>query len=89
MYITHVSREPLFLSRTRSRDLSKEDISFICVPIRLMDQVVGALSVDRLLADTATLEDDVRLLLIIASLLGPTALETQGRMSEEVRPPAP
>ncbi|WP_206214219.1 sigma 54-interacting transcriptional regulator [Desulfovibrio sp. ZJ369] len=86
MYITHVSREPLFLNRTRSRDLSKEDISFICVPIRLNGQVVGALSVDRLLADTATLEDDVRLLLIIASLLGHTALETQGRMSEEGRP---
>ena len=49
MYISNVSEEPLFLNRTRSRDLGKEGISFLCVPIRLNDQVVGALSVDHLL----------------------------------------
>ena len=86
MYISNVSQEPLFLNKTRSRDLKKEGISFICVPIRLNDQVVGALSVDHLLADAATLEDEVRLLLIIATLLGHAALETQGRMDEENRP---
>ena len=86
MYISNVSQEPLFLNKTRSRDLKKEGISFICVPIRLNDQVVGALSVDHLLADAATLEDEVRLLLIIATLLGHAALETQGRMDEESRP---
>ena len=41
---------------------------------------------DHLLADAATLEDEVRLLLIIATLLGHAALETQGRMDEENRP---
>ena len=86
MYISDVSEEPLFLNKTRSRDLKKEGISFICVPIRLNNHVVGALSVDHLLADAATLEDEVRLLLIIATLLGHAALETQGRMDEESRP---
>ena len=33
MFISQVSREPRFLNRTRSRNLGKEDISFICVPI--------------------------------------------------------
>jgi Nif-specific regulatory protein len=83
MYISNVSEEPLFLNRTRSRDLGKEDISFICVPIRLNDQVVGALSVDHLLVDEATLEDEMRLLTIVSTLLGHAALETQGRMDEE------
>ena len=32
MYISNVSEEPLFLNRTRSRDLSHSDISYICVP---------------------------------------------------------
>ena len=87
MYISNVSEEPLFLNRTRSRDLGKEGISFICVPIRLNDQVVGALSVDHLLVDEATLEDEMRLLTIVSTLLGHSALETQGRMDEETSSP--
>lgn len=83
MCIADVSEEPLFLNRTRSRDLGKENISFICVPIRLNDQVVGALSVDRLLADEDTLADEMRLLTVISTLLGHVALETQERMDEE------
>lgn len=85
MYIPHVSREPLFLNRAPSRDPSREDISFICVPIRLMDQAVGALSVDRLLADAPPWRTGAPAFdHCLAS--GDTALETQGRMSEDARP---
>ena len=62
MYISRVSEEPRFLNRTRSRDLEKSDISYICVPIRLNRQVVGALSVDRLLTDEERLEEEEQLL---------------------------
>lgn len=62
MVISNVSDEPLFLNRTRSRNLRKDAVSFICVPIRADDQAIGALSVDRLFADTSTLEEDARLL---------------------------
>ena len=80
MCISDVSEEPLFLNRTRSRDLGKETVSFICVPILLNGQVVGALSVDRLLADEDTLADEMRLLTVISTLLGHVALETQVHM---------
>ncbi|WP_297218953.1 sigma 54-interacting transcriptional regulator [uncultured Desulfovibrio sp.] len=83
MYISNVSQEPLFLNRTRSRDLNKEAISFICVPIKLNTQVVGALSVDHLLTDTASLEEEVRLLDIVAALLAHVALENQRHMDDE------
>ena len=34
--ISHVGEEPLFLNRTKARgDIEKENISFICVPIRI------------------------------------------------------
>ncbi len=90
MYVSRVSEEPRFLNRTRSRNLSKEDISFICVPILLREQVVGALSVDRLLADEATLADEMRLLSIISTLLSHVALETQEHMDDESsQPPRP
>ena len=44
-----VSQEPLFLNRTRSRGTrEKDEISFICVPVKINHQTIGALSVDRL-----------------------------------------
>ncbi|MDR1777213.1 MAG: sigma 54-interacting transcriptional regulator [Desulfovibrio sp.] len=83
MYVTNVSDEPLFLNKTRSRNLKNESISFVCVPIRLNDRVMGALSVDHLLADVATLEEEMRLLTIIAALLRDAALQMQLAMDEK------
>lgn len=82
MYISRVSEEPRFLNKTRSRDMDRSDISYICVPIRLNQQVVGALSVDRLLADEEQLEEEEQLLFIIATLLGFAAWEAQRKMDE-------
>ncbi len=82
MVVSNISQEPLFLNRTRSRNLAKDTISFICVPIRLQDQVLGALSVDRLFANDRALEEDVRLLSIITSLLARVARERQKTMDE-------
>ncbi len=73
MVVSNISAEPLFLNRTRSRNLQKEQVSFLCVPIKLDDQVVGALSVDRLLASSETLAEDARLLSIVASMLARAA----------------
>ena len=91
MCVLDAGAEPLFLNRTRSRDLKRQRVSFLCVPIRLHDEVVGALSVDHLPADAATLENELQLLQIIAALLAPTALESQDRMAEAApvwpRPP--
>ncbi len=77
MCISDVAREPLFLNRTRSRNLDREAVSFICVPIRLDGETVGALSADKLLADAPNLENELRLLQIIATMLAPAALDGQ------------
>ncbi len=70
MAVPHISDEPLFLDRTRSRrGVSKNNISFICVPIKIENEVVGTLSADRLFEEGISLEEDVRLLSIIASLV--------------------
>ena len=42
MVVSDVSDEPLFLNRTRSRNLRRDSVSFICVPIRANDQAIGA-----------------------------------------------
>jgi Nif-specific regulatory protein len=68
--VPRISDEPLFLNKTKAReDLHKKDISFICVPIRLENQIIGTLSADRLFSDMVSFEEDVRLLAIIAAMV--------------------
>ncbi|HAY21125.1 MAG TPA: sigma-54-dependent Fis family transcriptional regulator, partial [Desulfobacterales bacterium] len=68
--VPRISQEPTFLNRTRSRgDLQKQDISFICVPIKIGRQTIGALSVDRLYQEEIHLDADLQLLTIIASVI--------------------
>jgi Nif-specific regulatory protein len=68
MVVPRVSQEPMFLNRTRSRGRAKEDLSFICVPIKINHQTIGALSVDRRYSEL-NFDRDVRLLTIIASII--------------------
>lgn len=72
--VPNVGKEPLFLNRTQSRgDLTKANVSFICVPIKLEDKTVGALSVDRLFREQVSFDEDVRLLTIISSMVAQAA----------------
>ncbi len=88
--VRRISQEPLFLNRTGARGrLQKQDISFICVPIKLGNETIGALSADRLFSETVTCGEDVRLLSIIASMIAQAvrlrqaAFEEQRRLLEE------
>lgn len=68
--VPNVGNEPLFLDRTGARgDIKRSTISFICVPIKLDQKTIGALSVDRLFQENISLEEDVRLLTIISSMI--------------------
>ena len=67
-----VTQEPMFLNRTRSRGTrEKDELSFLCVPIKFNHKTIGALSVDRLHRDL-DLDHDLRLLTIIASIIAQT-----------------
>jgi Nif-specific regulatory protein len=66
--IPRISEEPFFLDKTGSRKhLNKSDIAFICVPIKIGNEVMGAISADRPSKEEKFLKDDARLLTIIAS----------------------
>ncbi len=70
MVLPHISQDSRFLDRTGARgDLKKEDISFICVPIKLGTEVIGALSVDRAYKHEHSLEEDVRMVSVIAKMI--------------------
>src|SRR5262247_2948646 len=44
--VPKVSREPMFLNRAGKRDLQKQEITYMCVPIVVKGTTVGALGVD-------------------------------------------
>lgn len=68
--VQSISREPLFLNRTGARkNIRKKDVSFISVPIKAGSETIGALSADRLFSNRVSLQEDVRLLSIIASMI--------------------
>ncbi|MBN1827640.1 MAG: nif-specific transcriptional activator NifA [Deltaproteobacteria bacterium] len=81
--VPHVGEEPLFLDRTGSHgDLAKGDVSFICVPIKLGNEVIGTLSVDRDNQPDLDLGEDARLLSIIAAMVA-QAVRLRQEVQEE------
>ncbi len=69
-YVPDVSREPLFLNKTQSRDLDKGKVAFVGVPIVLHGDPIGVLSVDRLFGEEISASEDIRFLSIVAQLIG-------------------
>ena len=68
--VPDIHQEPLFLNRTGARrGLSKGEISFIGVPVILMEKPVGVLSVDRLFGAEISFEEDIRFLTVVATLI--------------------
>lgn len=68
--VPKISEEPLFLNRTGARKTAREtDCSFLCVPIKLEGNVIGTLSADRELGHEKSLQEDLRLLTVIGSML--------------------
>jgi Nif-specific regulatory protein len=88
--VQRISDEPSFLDRTGSRsNLDKQDISFVCVPIKLGNEVIGALSADHAQASQDQLNELVRLFSVIAQMIAQAvklrqqALEEQELLREE------
>ena len=81
-------QEPIFLNQARARQFPKKQVAFIGVPLSLHGSPLGVLSVDRLFGEEVSLEEDLRLLSIIAALLGQfVGLVGQGQRAEP--PPHP
>lgn len=86
--IAKISQEPLFLNRTASRNASnKQELSFICVPVKKGDHVIGALSVDRPYDPNYPLKEGKKLLSVIATMIARHVinLENIGLEKEQLR----
>ena len=69
--IPDIGAEPLFLNRTGARiNIKKENVAFLCVPIKFKTEILGVLSVDRLFnLNGVSFEEDIKLLKIIAAFI--------------------
>ncbi|MBS3735186.1 MAG: sigma 54-interacting transcriptional regulator [Phycisphaerae bacterium] len=68
--VPKVSEDPRFLDRLHRRQRATgEATSFICVPITIDNDVIGALSADHVYNARIDLDEDVRTLSIVASLI--------------------
>ena len=84
--IPKVAEEPRYLNRTRAlRNEDGRDLSYISVPIKLENRVIGALSVDRNYSKHAALEEDLRLYAIIASMISQAVKLRQSAQEERQR----
>lgn len=99
--IPNVADEPQFLNRTGSRELASGDvIAYVGIPIKIANETIGVVSVDRdMSAYRGSLQDDVRLLKMVANLISHTLrlhrhvatereqlMHEQHRLQKEVRP---
>ncbi len=84
--VPNIGEEPLFLNRTGARkDFRRNKIAFICVPIKIDQETIGALSVDRLFEGNVSLDEDLRLLTIISSILAQTVASYRLREKEKAK----
>ena len=93
MVVPDISQEPLFLNRTGAADQSpSESIAYIAMPIKADRQTLGVLTMDRVVTGrSGVFDEDVRLLAMIANLMGQNILlhravsMEHGRMADESR----
>jgi len=68
--VQRISEEPLFLDKTHSRSIEKgREYSFICVPIKKDNKIVGAISADRPFEGKKSLEKGEKLLSVVAAMI--------------------
>ena len=85
VFIPRISDEPQFVDKTKARDkISMKDVSFLCVPIKYDNEVIGTLSVDRVFNNNISFEEDIRLLTIIGGMIAQT-LRARQEEHEEVK----
>jgi len=67
--ISSFGGSPLFLDCPKSPDIRKPDISYLCVPMKIENRVIGALTVDRLFDDSVGFDQDLELMKNITSII--------------------
>ncbi len=84
--VPRISSEPLFLDRTGARKRTrKSQTSFVCVPVVVQKRANGTLSVDTPYRDDHLLQENVRFLTIVATMIGQSVAARKAARQERSR----
>jgi Nif-specific regulatory protein len=80
--IPNIFKDSTYLNRTQMVT-DKKEISFICVPIKEENEIVGTLSIHRTYNQHITIAEDSRILSIVGSMIA-QAVRTRQEFAEEI-----
>src|SRR5262249_44029345 len=82
--VPRVSREPMFLNRAGKRDLQKQEITYMCVPIVVKGKTVGALGVDLKFKADRDYESELKWIGLVAAMMA-QAIKSEHLVDDERR----
>jgi Nif-specific regulatory protein len=81
--VPSIENEPEFLNKTKSRNAEqRKNHSFICVPIRYENEIIGVLSADRHCEKHECTAEDIRLFSLIGTLIAGRVRNRQEELEE-------
>src|SRR5438876_8003938 len=82
--VPKVSSEPMFLNRAGKRDLNKQEITYMCVPIVVKSKTVGALGVDLKFKPDRDYDSELKCLGLVAAMMA-QAIKAEHLVDDERR----
>src|SRR4051812_21090538 len=80
--VPKVSREPMFLNRAGKRDLQKQEITYMCVPIVVKGATVGALGVDLKFKTDRDYDSELKWIGLVAAMMA-QAIKSEHLVDDE------
>lgn len=80
--IPHISDEPRYLNKTRSTTKSDDEDSFICVPIKAKNEIIGTFSVKLKYYSGRSLQNELQLMTVLASMFARLVRSRQDKIEE-------
>ena len=80
--IPHISDEPRYLNKTRSTSKNEDDDSYICVPIKAKNEIIGTLSAKFKFHSNRSFQNEMQLLTILASMFARLVRSRQDKVEE-------
>lgn len=82
--IPKIIKDSTYLNKTKSRMLTadRQHISFVCVPVKVEEQITGTLSADLVYNEKNNLDEIARVLMIIGSMIAQFVSARQDRLEE-------
>jgi Nif-specific regulatory protein len=80
--IPHISDEPRYLNKTQSTTKYRDEDSFICVPIKAKNEIIGTLSVKFKYQSARSLQNELQFMNIMATMFARLVRSRQDKIEE-------